>query len=417
MDQPLSRSRLEDAALDGVIKGQPFGEVSCLAAPASVGQSILDGSLPLPQAVLKASTLEQNSRWMRDFVAQHGARIAPHVKTHMAPRIIRRQIADGAWGVTVATVQQFEVCRRIGVRRVLLANQLIGRAEILHLAQCLTADPGLEFYCLVDSVAGIERLEKFWPAGAPHLRVLVELGYQGGRTGCRSVADAVTLGRRVLASPRLLLAGVEGFEGQIATAAGVDGFLADMRTAYQQLAAAGAFADRPGILTAGGSHYYDRVLAAFAGTGAEVVTRSGCYISHDHGGYARTHDSLCQQQGLAPDAGLRPALELWAYIQSRPEPTLAIAGFGKRDCGFDAGYPLPLWVLRDGGTIEALQGAEIIGLSDQHAHIRVPADLALLPGDRIGCGIQHPCTTFDKWSVLHLVDDEYRVQGVVRTFF
>lgn len=412
MDQPLSRTRLEDATLDGVVKGQPFGEVSCLAAPASVGQSILDGSLPLPQAVLKASALEQNSRWMRDFVARAGARIAPHVKTHMAPRIIRRQLADGAWGVTVATVQQFEVCRRIGARRILLANQLVGRAEIVHVAQCLTADPGLDFYCLVDSDAGLARLVSLWPAGAPRLSVLIELGYAGGRTGCRSVADAVALGQKIRASDKLRLAGVEGFEGQIASVEGVDAFLADMRAVYQSVCA-----DQPGILTAGGSHYYDRVLAAFAGTGAEIVTRSGCYISHDHGGYAKRHAELCRQQGIEPGEGLRPALELWAYIQSRPEPGLAIAGFGKRDCGFDAGYPLPLWVQRGEEGPVPLAGAQIVALSDQHAHIRVPADLALQPGDRIGCGVQHPCTTFDKWAVLHLVDDEYRVQGVVRTCF
>jgi D-serine dehydratase len=38
-------------------------------------------------------------------------------------------------------------------------------------------------------------------------------------------------------------------------------------------------------------------------------------------------------------------------------------------------------------------------------------------GDLVGCGISHPCTTFDKWRALFTVDDDYRVTGAIRTFF
>ena len=38
-------------------------------------------------------------------------------------------------------------------------------------------------------------------------------------------------------------------------------------------------------------------------------------------------------------------------------------------------------------------------------------------GDLVGFGISHPCTAFDKWRVIPVVDDELRVTGAVRTFF
>ena len=35
----------------------------------------------------------------------------------------------------------------------------------------------------------------------------------------------------------------------------------------------------------------------------------------------------------------------------------------------------------------------------------------------VGFGIAHPCLTFDKWQLLPIVDDDYRVIDAIRTFF
>jgi len=56
-------------------------------------------------------------------------------------------------------------------------------------------------------------------------------------------------------------------------------------------------------------------------------------------------------------------------------------------------------------------------LADQHAFVSVPSGVRLAPGDLIGFGISHPCTTFDKWRVIPVVDDDYRVIDAVHTFF
>jgi D-serine dehydratase len=56
-------------------------------------------------------------------------------------------------------------------------------------------------------------------------------------------------------------------------------------------------------------------------------------------------------------------------------------------------------------------------LSDQHCFVSIPPDSPLAVGDMIAFGISHPCLTFDKWRVLHLVDAGYNVTGSVRTYF
>jgi len=63
---------------------------------------------------------------------------------------------------------------------------------------------------------------------------------------------------------------------------------------------------------------------------------------------------------------------------------------------------------------------KITGLNDQHAYLRWEAgDAAEAPcvGDRIGLGISHPCTTFDKWHWMPMVDDDYCVVDAVAMHF
>ena len=65
-----------------------------------------------------------------------------------------------------------------------------------------------------------------------------------------------------------------------------------------------------------------------------TIIRSGCYLTHDDGLYARTSP-------LAGDRGLLPALQVWAQVVSRPEPDLALLTMGRRDVSFDQDIPVP----------------------------------------------------------------------------
>jgi D-serine deaminase-like pyridoxal phosphate-dependent protein len=360
---------------------------------------------------------------MQDWCAERGLSLAPHGKTTMAPQLIRRQLAAGAWGMTAATVQHLAVMRAAGAERVILANQLGGDAEVAWLARECAADPGFAAYCLVDSVDGVAQLDAALVAaaapteagGPAPLRVLIELG--GGRCGCRSDEQAFAVAAAVAAAPRLVLAGVEGYEGSLgndrapATLAAVDSFLDRLRGLATTLDARGAFADVPEIVvSAGGSALFDRVAErlrfdAPLSRPVRLVVRAGCYLTHDEGLYAR----------ISPLPGLRPALELWARVLSCPEPGLAIAGFGKRDAPYDIEPPLVRGLLRGGAHLPA--GDVVVdAMADQHASLRDPSG-RLRVGDVLRCGISHPCTAFDKWSLIPVLDDDDVVVEAVRTLF
>lgn len=401
--------------------------------------SLLREDVMLPAAVLHEPALRHNSAWMRRFTELSGVRLAPHGKTTMSPELFALQLADGAWGITAATVSHVRAYRAFGIGRILLANQLIGRQATDYVLGELARDPDFDFYCLVDSLDAVERLEAAiaaYPGGGDlRLQLFLELGMNGGRAGLRDNEDALALARRIAASPVLALRGIEAFEG-IVQGSGPDGEnrMRDLLARMTQLAGAcvrdGLFSGRP-ILTAGGSSFFDvaATMLKQAGDAAdfEVILRSGCYLVHDSQFYARLVEQLLERspQAASLGEGLKPALEVWAYVHSRPEPGRVIAGLGKRDTSADVAYPVPLRWARPGTGSETTPPAiarlddahRTVRLDDQHAYLDVPADSPLQVGDMIGFGISHPCTTFDRWPALYLVDEALTVTGAIRTFF
>ena len=337
--------------------------------------------LLMPALVAKRSALESNVSAMAAYCRAEGVLLAPHAKTHMAPALVEMQRAAGAWAFTAATPLQLRLLREWGVERVIYANQIVEPLVV----EWLRAQEGLEVWCLVDSVESVQLL------GDLDVRLLVELGIPGARTGCRTVEEA----ERVAAAAGDRLRGVECFEGIVADTDVIDTLLDRCD----------ALLDRLGLdfVTAGGSAYFDRVVERFRGR--ELVLRSGCYVTHDGGWYQRV--SPLRET-------LENALELWGAVLSTPEPGFAVASFGKRDCGFDMGFPIPVARHRRGEGTVPVDG-EVVALSDQHAHVRTDAELR--PGDLLCAHVSHPCTTLDKWRLVALVDDDHRVVDGLLTYF
>ncbi|HEX4196251.1 MAG TPA: amino acid deaminase [Caulobacteraceae bacterium] len=425
-----------DAILDGRTKGLPHGSGGLrLSDIGDQGWRLLAEDLPLPVAVLRASAMANNSRWMRAFLASSGAKLAPHGKTTMSPDLFAMQIADGAWGLTVATAQQMRVARQAGVQRILVANEFVGAQDIAYVLGELRTDPRLEVYCLADSLEGVRRLAAAaaaQPAGRP-IGVLVELGAVGGRTGCRNPETALAVARAVsLAAPHLSLAGVEGYEGLNQGLPGGEGafkaasLLDAVAGAAEAMDAEALFAGDEVIVSAGGSAYYDLVVERLAGLALSkpvaLVLRSGCYLTHDAGLYERLFGDVRERSQRARDVpgGFQNALEVWAHVLSVPEPRRAILAAGRRDFGHDAGAPTPLKQYRPGRD-EAprdIAGAwEIVAINDQHAHMVFPDGVDIAVGDLVALGVSHPCTTFDRWRLIYLVDNDYAVTSAIQTFF
>ena len=149
-----------------------------------------------------------------------------------------------------------------------------------------------------------------------------------------------------------------------------------------------------------------------------VVIRPGCYISHDDGTlHSASPMGTCPR--TADDERLVAAIEVWGVVLSRPEPTRVIVGIGKRDASSDGQLPILKKVRRRGtGRVETVDAmTRAVDINDQHAYLDVDADESLAVGDLVGFGISHPCTTYDKWRAIPIVDDDYVVTEIAETLF
>jgi len=394
----------------------------------SLGWNLLREDLSLPAAVLVKPRMEHNLRWMTTFVNKYGVQLAPHGKTTMAAALFTRQVDAGAWGITLATAHQCAVAHAHGVRRILMANQLVGRANC-ELVSAIIAE-GTTFYTLVDTVNLVDHLGAFFKSKKQQLRVLVELGVHGGRTGTRTDAETQAVVDAVARwNGTLLLCGVEVYEGVLKTEPEVREYLGRAVATVQRLQQQNAFASGERVILSGaGSAWYDVVADVFAPVVAmvDVVLRPGCYLTSDAGIYRVAQHDISERNSVAREVdaevggSLQSALEIWAYVQSVPEPGLAIVTMGKRDVAFDAGLPAPVWNFRPGThsvPIPAAKEWQTTKLMDQHAYLQIPADADIKVGDMIGFEMSHPCLTFDKWRCVTLVDDSYNVLEAIPTYF
>ena len=353
-------------------------------------------------------------------------------RTPMSPQIVQRLLDAGAWGATVANLQQAAVLLRAGVRRLMLGNEIGGLASGARLGQLLAAYPDARLLAFADSADTVRALAAAAGEAGRPVDVLVEVG--GGRAGARDGRRArhpgcrAGPGRQAVAGRRGHLRSAVASSDPEATRRNIAALMARAIDALHQVRALAPAA--PLVFTAGGSAFFDQVTQALEPALRQdgntlLVLRSGAIFFHDHGVYRRALDAMDQRAGFEfggerhSAADFQPALRLWGEVLSRPEPGLAICGFGMRDVSYDQDLPTPLAAYRDGRPVAGwnADAARVAKLNDQHAFLALPTDSTLAPGDVVEFGISHPCTCLDRWRVFFGLDADGRVSGAYHTYF
>jgi D-serine dehydratase len=392
---------------------------------AALGWNLLFEDLMMPCAVLYKDQLQNNLEWMREFMRAYGVQLAPHGKTTMAPRLMQMQLEAGAWGITLATAHQCLIACQHGVRRILMANQLVGSQNMAVISRLLH-DPDFTYYCLVDSPEQVNQLGAFFAERNQRLNVLLEVGVMDGRTGIRNDQQ----GNAVIAaianwSQSIALCGVEMYEGVLDSESLIRAFLHRAIQITRMLLEAGSFQQTPAILSGAGSAWYDVVAEEFAAAGfghaVQLILRPGCYVTHDVGNYRKAQARILASNAVAQQMhpALEPALQVWACVQSIPESERAIIALGKRDAAFDSGLPTPALHYRPGDASPntAPTNWSLTRMMDQHAYMQIAPGDDIRVGDMIAFDIAHPCLTFDKWRTIPVLDSTYQVVDFIQTFF
>lgn len=377
-----------------------------------------------PIATIAGERMTANIGAMARWCAQRGLSLSPHGKTTMAPAIWRRQLDAGAWAITVATSAQLRIARMAGIPRVLVANEIVDPLVLRWLYAELEADPEWHVICWVDSLAGVEAMSAQHDGSSRPIDVCVEIGAIDARAGARSLAEARAVAEAARSASAVRLVGLSGYEGVVTEGADasdlaeVDAYLEQLVDVHHGLS--DLYEGDEVVLSAGGSAYFDLVEARLGplavtthGGGTRVVLRPGVYVVHDDGLYEHIAP---HSRGEGPE--LVAALHVWGRVLSRPQPELVLVDVGRRDISADVGMPVAQRVQRDGDWLpdSTLAGASVFELNDQHAFLRVATESPIAVGDVVRFGLSHPCTTFDKWSAIPVIDDPESPNPVVKEF-
>ena len=304
---------------------------------------------------------------------------------------------------------------------------------VRRIAAELNADPDFDFYCFIDSVANLRNIEHHLEgiALSHPIKLLLDFGAMGGRTGVRTLEQAKDAGER---HPRRrpdkipLRPAWPASKARCPVSTRASQPVRTSPISRSRSPAACRWSSLRGldefIVSSGGSSYFDIIAEHFKTLKLDlpirVLLRSGCYVTHDFGSLRRRRTIEAEadphRHGASPNCSRRS--RSGRTCSRCPEPGLGFLTMGKRDIPFDAGLPVPLKRYRPG-----------VGLPRRRARRRSSPPTTSTPmcgsaqgtdwqvGDLVASGISHPCTAFDKWRFIPVVDDDYTVIDGVLTFF
>jgi D-serine dehydratase len=398
--------------IESRFKGFPIDSYGrTLEAFLATKPNLFTANFQFPIMVLKEAAITNNIAQMMSFCNSVDAQLAPHVKTTMSPQLAQMQVAAGATALTVANFWQGRIFLKHGFKNLIIANEVLDPTAIAEIAK-INKQKEAEIIFYVDSILALEIIQKHTPlAGEQNL--FIEIGTENGRGGVRELSLVEQLAQRIKADQRLNLIGVTGFEGAVPDAARGRRGEKKISKFCQKIVAAAELAypyksDQPFVISAGGSAYFDivaRELNKFEKP-RRLLLRSGGYITHDHKYYEEIYPFA------SSDRSFQPAIEVWAQVISKPEKDFGVLNLGKRDIGNDLHNPVP--IKSYDGQVKSFS-AVIEKLNDQHGYLKGKQEFSL--AQLIGLGISHPCTTFDKWGLIPLVNDDYDLIDCLQTFF
>ena len=345
-------------------------------APLGAGVEQID----TPALLLDRDRLERNIAAMAAFATGGPAKLRPHSKTHKCVEIARLQLAAGAVGITCAKVGEAEALAAGGIPDILIANQVVGPIKIARLV-------ALAHRCTVtiavDDAGNVAALSAAAAAAGVRLRCYVEVDVGMARCGVADGAAALALARLVAASPGLVFAGLQTYEGHLQNVVPLAERIE--RTRHDMAA---ALAARQAV-EAGGLPVGE---VSGGGTGTHMVTGRLPYITELQCGSYATMDA---QYATVGGAQFENALTVLATVISRPQPDRGVIDAGLKAVTPEFGPPMVL-----------VDGATWLDFSEEHGELALDgAARGLRVGDKIGLVPRHGCTTINLYDELHVLRD------------
>jgi D-serine deaminase-like pyridoxal phosphate-dependent protein len=164
--------------------------------------------------VVDLDLFEKNVKHMADQAKANGINVRPHVKIHKSVDVGKRQIAQGAIGLTCATIAEAELMSGAGIKHVLWTKQPVSTNNITRAVALSKKDPTFMF--VVDDPKVVDWVEE--AAGAANTRLKIGVSVFAGlnRQGIANGQPAVDLAQKVAKSKRMDFEGFMAYSGNAA---------------------------------------------------------------------------------------------------------------------------------------------------------------------------------------------------------
>lgn len=329
--------------------------------PAAVGMPLAE--VDTPCLILDLDAFERNLQRLKDSVAGRNVLVRPHAKSHKCPQIALRQIALGAVGVCCQKVSEAEAMVQGGVRDVLIANEVVGAPKLKRLAALARQ---AQIAVCADDAENVAALDAAARAFGVRLDVLVEVNVGANRCGVEPGEPAVTLARRIAASPNLRFAGLQAYQGAAQhlrkveeRRAAIEAAVAKIRQTTDLLAKAGIACEK---VTGAGTGTY--LFEAASGVYQEIQPGSYIFMDVD---YARNDWT---ESGIPR---FEHSLFVWSSVMSRPGADRAIVDAGLKASSVDSGMP----------RVDGSDGIEYVKASDEHGVLKLNGAGGYAVGDKL----------------------------------
>jgi len=167
--------------------------------------------LPTPCMIVDLALFNQNVKTMSDQAKSTGILVRPHVKIHKSVDVAKRQIAQGAIGITCATMAEAELMSGGGIKHVLWTKQPASVNNIARAIALSKKDPTFMF--VVDDPVVLGWVEDAAAAHNAKLKLAVSVFAAMKRQGIENGQPAVELAQKVASSKRMELQGFMAYSG------------------------------------------------------------------------------------------------------------------------------------------------------------------------------------------------------------
>jgi len=173
---------------------------------------MLARELSTPALTVELDAIERNLHRVAELCRRQGLGLRPHTKTHKTVEVSRRQLAQGAVGLTVAKVGEAEVMAGAGLDDILVAFPILGEEKLRRLARLAHSR---RLLLALDSEAAAQELSRAAAAQDASIGVLVEFDAGGRRCGIEPGPGLVALAKTIEKLPGLKFRGLMSYFGNV----------------------------------------------------------------------------------------------------------------------------------------------------------------------------------------------------------